>query len=153
MPRKPRADRPDAAVIIQIATRARGVPAAGRLRAWTRAAARPGGVITLRVVGAGESRRLNRRYRRRDKPTNVLSFGYARRPALQGDLVLCHPVISAEARQQGKSLDAHYAHLVIHGTLHLRGHRHNRIESRRRMEGREIALLARLGFDDPYGPR
>jgi probable rRNA maturation factor len=120
----------------------RGAPSAERLRAWALAAARLGQQITLRVVGAAEARTLNRAFRRHDHPTNVLSFGYS--PA-QGDIVLCHPVIAREARAQGKTLAAHYAHLVVHGMLHLRGLRHGR-----RMERAETMLLARLGFGDPY---
>jgi probable rRNA maturation factor len=121
---------------------ARGAPAARTLRAWAQAAARPGAVLTLRVVGAAEARRLNRAFRKRDYATNVLAFGYS---PTQGDIVLCHPVIAREARAQGKTLAAHYAHLVVHGALHLRGLGHGR-----RMERAEIALLARLGFRDPY---
>jgi probable rRNA maturation factor len=120
----------------------RGAPAAARLRAWALAAARPGADVTLRVVGVAEARRLNRAFRKRDYATNVLSFGYS---STQGDIVLCHPVIAREARAQGKSLAAHYAHLVVHGAFHLRGLRHGR-----RMERRETRLLARLGFGDPY---
>jgi len=128
----------------------RGAPAAARLRAWALAAARAGAEVTLRVVGAGEARRLNRAFRRRDYATNVLSFSYS---ALQGDIVLCHPVIAREARAQGKALAAHYAHLVVHGMLHLRGRAHARPADARRMERTEIAILRRLGFDDPYAVR
>ena len=125
----------------------RGAPAAARLRAWALAAARPGAEVTLRVVGAAESRRLNRAFRKRDYATNVLSFSYS---PTQGDVVLCHPVIRREARAQGKTLAAHYAHLVVHGMLHLRGLAHARAADARRMERAEIALLGRLGFGDPY---
>ena len=125
----------------------RGAPAAARLRAWALAAARPGADVTLRVVGAAEARRLNRAFRKRDYATNVLSFSYS---PTQGDVVLCHPVIRREARAQGKMLAAHYAHLVVHGMLHLRGLAHARATDARRMERAEIALLARLGFGDPY---
>ena len=121
---------------------ARGAPSAARLRAWALAAARLGQQITLRVVGAAEARTLNRAFRKRDYATNVLSFSYGPN---QGDLVLCHAVIAREAREWKKELSAHYAHLVVHGMLHLRGLRHGR-----RMERAEIALLARLGFGDPY---
>jgi probable rRNA maturation factor len=120
----------------------RGAPSSARLRRWALAAARSGQEITLRVVGAAEARTLNRAFRRLDRPTNVLSFSYS---PWQGDLVLCHPVIAREARTQHKTLAAHYAHLVIHGMLHLRGLRHGR-----RMEQRETRLLARLGYGDPY---
>lgn len=125
----------------------RGAPAAARLRRWARAAAAPGAAVTLRVVGAAEARLLNRAFRQRDYATNVLSFAYSKR---HGDLVLCHPVIAREARAQGKTLAAHYAHLVVHGMLHLRGRDHARRADARRMERAESALLARLGFGDPY---
>ena len=127
--------------------RARGAPATARLRAWARAAARPGAEITLRVVGRAEARLLNRMFRRRDYATNVLSFSYSRS---QGDIVLCHPVIRREARAQRKALAAHYAHLVVHGMLHLRGHDHLRRADAAHMERAEIRVLRRLGFGDPY---
>jgi probable rRNA maturation factor len=123
----------------------RAAPPARALRAWALAAARAGQQVTLRVVGAAEARALNRAYRRRDYPTNVLSFAYS---GAQGDIVLCHPVIAREARAQAKSLAAHYAHLVVHGMLHLRGLRHGR-----RMEGAEIRILRRFGVADPYAVR
>ena len=134
------AKRPRSSVAVQRAVR--GAPPSARLRAWARAAARAGQQVALRVVGAAEARTLNRAFRRRDYPTNVLSFGYS---PTQGDIVLCHPVIAREARAQGKALADHYAHLVVHGMLHLRGLRHGR-----RMERAEIAILARLGVADPY---
>jgi probable rRNA maturation factor len=130
---------------VQYAVPRRGVPGAAALRKWTRAAC-PVGTITLRIVGAREGRALNRSYRRRDHATNVLSFRYQR----EGDVVLCHPVITREARVQGKSVRAHYAHLVVHGVLHLRGYEHDDKSSARRMEAREIRVLRRLGFGDPY---
>jgi len=140
-----RAPRRRSSIAVQ---RARGgAPAAARLRAWALAAARPGCEVTLRVVGAAEARKLNRAFRGRDYATNVLSFSYS--PA-QGDIVLCHPVIAREARAQGKSLAAHYAHLVVHGMLHLRGRDHRRAADARRMEREEIRLLRRLGVGDPY---
>jgi probable rRNA maturation factor len=121
---------------VQYAVARRGVPAAPALRAWAGAvAAFP---VTIRVVGAREGRRLNRDFRQKDYATNVLSFQ-------SGDIVLCHPVIAREAREQGKSVRAHYAHLVVHGVLHLRGHAHGR-----RMEQKEIRALRRLGFRNPY---
>ena len=127
----------------------RGAPSAVRLRAWARAAYRGEVEVTLRVVGAAEGRRLNRSFRARDCATNVLSFGYGRRP-LRGDVVLCHPVIAREARQQGKLLAAHYAHLVVHGMLHLRGLDHAQKASAARMERAEIRILRRLGLRNPY---
>ena len=120
---------------MQFAVPRRGLPSAASFRRW--AAGFPG--ITLRVVGAGEGRRLNRTYRKRNYATNVLTFH-------TGDVVLCHPVILKEARQQGKSLRAHYAHLVIHGALHSRGHDHLKKKDAARMEQTEVRLLRRLGF-------
>ena len=128
-------------VAVQYAVPRRGVPGAAALRAWARAAG--ASAITLRVVGASEGRRLNRQYRKKNYATNVLSFH-------SGDIVLCHPVIVREARAQQKSVRAHYAHLVVHGVLHLRGHAHDDKASARRMEAREIRVLARFGFADPY---
>jgi probable rRNA maturation factor len=101
----------------------------------------------VRIVGAAASKRLNGRYRGEAHATNVLSFAYDRR---RGDVVLCHPLIAKEAKQQGKSLVAHYAHLVVHGMLHLRGHDHLRKRDAARMERAEIRILRRLGFADPY---
>jgi len=102
--------------------------------------------VTLRIVGSREGRLLNRRFRKRDRPTNVLSFSYGR----AGDLVLCHPVIAREARTQAKSLRAHYAHLVVHGVLHLRGYTHEKKRDADRMERAEIRILRRLGLRNPY---
>ncbi|HEX7054188.1 MAG TPA: rRNA maturation RNase YbeY [Burkholderiales bacterium] len=126
---------------MQYAVPRRGVPAAASLARWARAA-RPGMPLTLRIVGAREGRRLNATFRRKDRATNVLSFPLEG----QGDIVLCHPVIAREARAQGKALAAHYAHLVVHGVLHLRGLRHGRA-----MERREARLLRAFGLPDPYG--
>jgi probable rRNA maturation factor len=140
-------------IAVQIASTSPDVPSAASLRRWARLAMGARGEITLRVVDTAEGRRLNRGFRRRDYATNVLSFAYARaarRDGPQGDIVLCHPVIAREARAQRKTLGRHYAHLVIHGVLHLRGLEHARSAARQRMERREIALLARLGVPNPY---
>ena len=130
-------------VVVQYAVSGRGIPRAAALRAY---AGKASG-ITIRIVGAHEGRRLNLHYRRKNKPTNVLSFPYGKG---DGDIVLCHPVIAREARAQGKSLAAHYAHLVLHGILHLRGYDHEKKRDAKRMEAREVRLLRRLGFPDPY---
>jgi probable rRNA maturation factor len=135
-------------------------PPAGELSAWAHAAlgrrAR-GAELALRVVGTTESRRLNAHYRGKDAPTNVLSFPAqplpvtgkgANRPL--GDLVICARVLRREARVQGKSLRAHWAHLVVHGALHLIGYDHERARDARRMERREISVLRSLGFANPY---
>jgi probable rRNA maturation factor len=128
-------------VAIQYAVARRGVPSPAALRQWARSAA--AAPLTLRIVGAAEGRRLNRVYRKIDRATNVLTFA-------TGDIVLCHPVIRREARAQGKSLAAHYAHLVVHGCLHLRGYDHEKKQDAERMEAREVALLRRLGVANPY---
>ncbi|MSQ88471.1 MAG: rRNA maturation RNase YbeY [Betaproteobacteria bacterium] len=128
------------------------LPSARLLRRYALTAATAGCNITLRVVGAAESKRLNSRYRRKERATNVLSFQYQSRP-LAGDVVLCHAVIAKEAKAQGKTLAAHYAHLVVHGVLHLRGHQHQRKNDAARMEKTEIRLLRRLGFADPYAEK
>ena len=113
--------------------------------------------IGVSVVGPAESRRLNAQYRGRDKPTNVLSFPVAELPVAAadeaqplGDLVICPQVLRAEAREQKKTLRAHWAHLVVHGSLHLIGYDHERDTDAERMERREIAVLRRLGFANPY---
>jgi probable rRNA maturation factor len=105
--------------------------------------------LVLRIVGAAEARRLNRDYRGRDYATNVLTFAYARAP-LRGDVVLCGSVIAREARDQMKTRAAHYAHLVVHGVLHLRGFDHDRAPRASRMEGAERRILRGLGYGDPY---
>src|SRR5512143_2374604 len=142
--KKPAKRRPRSSVVVQ-ATVA-GAPSPALLRRYARAASRAD--IALRIVGRAESRRLNNRYRRKNSPTNVLSFAYG---GGSGDVVLCHPVIAREARAQGKALRAHYAHLVVHGVLHLRGHDHARASDAARMERAEVRVLKRLGFGDPYG--
>ena len=130
---------------MQYAIARAGVPAPAALRRWARAAA-PRLSLTVRIVGRREARALNRRYRRRDYATNVLSFPYG----ASGDVVLCHPVIAREAREQRKSVRAHYAHLVVHGVLHLRGYEHDDNASARRMEATEVRILRRLRFGNPY---
>jgi probable rRNA maturation factor len=127
---------------VQFAVPRRGLPSAASFRRW--AAAVSSLKVNLVVVGRAEGRRLNDKVRRRNKPTNVLSFRDT------GDVVLCAPVIRKEAREQGKTLAAHYAHLVVHGILHLRGYDHVTKRQAARMEREEIRRLARLGFADPY---
>jgi len=131
-------------VLIQYAVRRRGLPSARSLRKWATLVPLD---ATLRIVGAREGRQLNRAFRGRDYATNVLSFRYEKD---SGDVVLCHPVIAREARAQRKKLAAHYAHLVLHGLLHLRGYEHEKKREASRMEREEIRLLARAGFGNPY---
>ena len=133
---------------VQRASRAAHIPTDATLRKWARAAGIEG-VVTVRYVGATESRLLNRRFRGKDYATNVLSFPYSAKP-LEGDLVICAPVVAREAREQGKALRAHHAHMLVHGLLHLAGLDHERARDAARMEGRERRILAELGFADPY---
>jgi probable rRNA maturation factor len=106
--------------------------------------------ITVRIVDADEGRELNRSYRARDYATNVLTFDYQRAPLIVADLVLCAPVLEAEAKQARTPLEAHYAHLLIHGTLHAQGFDHERDADAALMEARESELMLALGFADPY---
>jgi probable rRNA maturation factor len=139
------------ALEVQVATSGAGFPGRAALRRWARAAVDGTASVTVRVVGEAEARRLNRVYRGRDRPTNVLSFPYERRgKAVCGDIALCAPLIRREAERQGKRLEAHYAHLVVHGLLHLRGYDHDAPRAARRMEALETQILAKLGYPDPY---
>ncbi|MBK7954400.1 MAG: rRNA maturation RNase YbeY [Candidatus Accumulibacter sp.] len=141
-------------VSVQRACDSPDLPGKSQVRNWARAAVAPstrGGQITVRFVDSEEGQRLNRDYRARDYATNVLSFPYQQAPLLCGDLVLCAPVVAREATAQDKSCEAHYAHLIVHGMLHLQGYDHEAGEEEARdMEDRERRLLAALGFPDPY---
>ena len=135
---------------VQYAVGGRGLPSRARFRRWARAALERNARVTVRVVGAAEARSLNRHFRGRDRATNVLTFVMRERPRLEGDIALCAPVIAREARARGKSAAAHYAHLVVHGVLHLQGYDHETAREARVMERRESRVVARLGFPDPY---
>jgi len=142
------------ALDLQRETRA-AVPDRALLTSWAEAAAgraARGRELGVRIVGRMESRRLNRRYRGRDRPTNVLSFPASAGAAahMLGDLVICPQVLRIEARTQRKRLRAHWAHLIVHGVLHLIGYDHERAADAPRMERREIRVLRRLGFANPY---
>lgn len=148
---------------IQVAAAAADAPDPSLLRAWAKAALaavdRPHAGITVRVVDALEARALNRDFRGHDRATNVLSFPFAEVPpeavaelggAYLGDLAICADVVAREAAEQGKAAHAHWAHMVVHGVLHLAGHDHADAAGAAAMEARERAILARLGFPDPY---
>jgi len=135
---------------VQFDVVADALPRRRTLRRWAAAAAERRLAVTLRFVGAREGRALNARYRGRDYATNVLTFVYDEVVPRTGDIVVCVPVVTREARTQGKTLRAHLAHLIVHGMLHLQGYDHERGVDAARMEARETALLARLGYRDPY---
>ena len=140
------------AILVQRRVPPRGIPAPASLRAFASAAGAEG-ALCLRLVDAEESRALNHRFRGKDRPTNVLSFP-ANSPLVEepelGDILLCAPVIAAEAAEQGKPVRAHWAHMVVHGVLHLRGYDHIDDDEARVMEAAERRILAGLGFADPY---
>ena len=139
---------------VQYVCNGEGLPSRPEFRAWARAALNAdgmkGGQITLRLVAPEEGQELNRDYRGKDYATNVLSFPYEQEPVVMGDLVICHAVVEKEAAEQGKPLAAHYAHLVVHGMLHLLGYDHEQEEDAEHMEAREREILAGLGYPDPY---
>jgi probable rRNA maturation factor len=133
------------------------VPGRRQLARWAAASLAPlrrSVVLSVRVVGSARSRTLNARYRNKDRPTNVLSFGGAGRVPdgrlFMGELVICAPVVAQEARVQGKSVESHWAHMTVHGVLHLLGFDHERRAEAAKMEAREIQILDRLGFSNPY---
>jgi probable rRNA maturation factor len=137
------------ALSIQGAAAFPALPSRATLRRWTRLALERDAVIVLRFVGTREGRRLNREFRGQDHATNVLTFDYMETP-VRADIVICVPVVRAEARAQGKSFRDHLVHLVIHGALHAQGHDHVSPAQARKMEAREQRLLARLSVADPY---
>ena len=123
-----------------------------RVARWMRAALDAPAQIAVRIVGEAEGRTLNREWRGKDYATNVLTFDYEQAPLVVADLVLCAPVVEREARAAGKAIEAHYAHLLVHGVLHAQGWDHQRAAEARRMEARESAIVQALGFPDPYTP-
>jgi probable rRNA maturation factor len=135
---------------VQYAGGRAGLPVRADFRRWARAALAGSGQVTIRLVDADEGRALNRDYRGKDYATNVLSFPYETEPVVMGDLVICPSVVAKEAAEQNKPLDAHYAHLTVHGILHLQGWDHDNDEEAQAMEDEEREILAALGYPDPY---
>jgi probable rRNA maturation factor len=121
-----------------------------KVKRWIRHALQSDAEITVRIVNAEEGQALNRDYRQKDYATNVLTFDYTQEPIVTADLVLCAPVVAAEAKEQGKTLEAHYAHLLMHGALHAQGWDHDEDEDAQVMELRETEIMQRLGFESPY---
>ena len=138
------------ALTVQYAAANDGLPTRSQLRAWVKAALEHDADVTVRLVAAEEGRTLNRQYRGRDHATNVLSFAYPETDPLSGDIALCVPVVEREAREQHKNPQAHYAHLVVHGMLHLQGYDHEKAADARVMETLETEIVTGLGYADPY---
>jgi len=141
---------PQLKLAVQYAVSAIGKPTRAHFRKWVRAALEHDARITLRIVGQKEGRALNRVYRGKDYATNVLTFVFRDQAPFEGDLALCAPVVAREARARKKSLAAHYAHLTVHGLLHLQGYDHENDREAQVMERRETRILAKLGYADPY---
>ena len=137
-------------LMVQYATDSTDIPTRPKFRRWVKAALTQGAEIVLRIVDEAEGCELNHQFRNKDYATNVLTFFYDDTQPLTGDIVLCAPVVSKEAQQQHKNLIAHYAHLTVHGILHLQGYDHIEEAEAVVMEQLETQILARLGYDDPY---
>lgn len=142
-------------LVVQDVSEYDGVPDNAALNAWATAALGQKDLsVTLRIVGEQEMTELNEQYRHKSGATNVLSFPFENPPGAEsnilGDIVVCAPVVEREAREQGKTLQSHWSHMVIHGILHLRGYDHETDEEAKAMEDLETRILAGLGFDAPY---
>jgi probable rRNA maturation factor len=137
-------------LVVQYASDARELPTRTQFRRWIKVALQRDVNITLRIVDESEGRELNRNYRGNDYATNVLTFVYDDAVPLEGDVVICAPVVAQEATAQHKGLLAHYAHLTIHATLHLQGYDHDDDVQAAEMETLETTLMLKLGYPDPY---
>jgi probable rRNA maturation factor len=135
---------------VQYASNAKKLPTRQQFRRWVKAALEQDVQISLRIVNEAEGRTLNRNFRGKDYATNVLTFVYDDSSPLYGDVVICAPVVVREAKEQGKDLFAHYAHLVIHAALHLQGYDHETKRDAEKMEARETALMLKLRYPAPY---
>jgi probable rRNA maturation factor len=135
---------------IQYATEMADLPAPQQFKRWARNTLRVDSEITLRIVDEAEGRALNKTYRGKDYATNVLTFPLAEEPHLMGDIIICAPVVAKEAAEQGKPLEAHYAHLTVHGVLHVHGYDHEIEEQADLMESIETEIITKLGYANPY---
>ena len=141
---------PKIKLTLQVASNDVQIPSAQKFRQWAKASLRVDTEVTFRIVDEDEGRALNLAYRAKDYATNVLTFPLSDEPHLIGDIIICAPVVVAEAVAQGKSLTAHYAHLTVHGILHLHGYDHEIEAQAELMEGLETAIMSKLGYADPY---
>lgn len=141
---------PQLSLFVQFASSLTPIPTANQFRKWAKAALRVDTEATIRIVDENEGRALNLAYRGKDYATNVLTFPLAEMPHLIGDIVICAPVVEKEALEQSKSLEAHFAHLTVHGVLHLHGYDHEDAHQAELMESIEIQILAKLGYANPY---
>ncbi len=135
---------------VQYASEMTGLPTSTQFKRWARNTIRVDSEITLRIVDEPEGRELNNAYRQKDYATNVLTFPLAEEPLIVADILICAPVVAKEANEQGKSLEAHFAHLTIHGVLHAHGYDHEVAEQAELMESVETQILTKLGYSDPY---
>jgi len=141
---------PRPSIAVQYACTAPNLPPPAQFRKWIKSALHIEAEVTLRIVDKDEGRMLNHTYRGRDYATNVLTFPLTEEPLLMGDIILCAPVVASEALAQNKSLEAHFAHLTVHGALHLQGYEHEDETQAEFMESMETQILQRLGYPDPY---
>ena len=142
--------KPKLSLAVQYATKPEVVPTRHQFKKWAQAALQCDAEIALRIVDAEEGRELNHAYRHKDYATNVLTFPLMQEPMLLGDIVLCAPVVEKEAAEQGISLEAHYAHLTVHGVLHMQGYDHEQDAEAEVMEALETQIVIKLGYADPY---
>lgn len=142
--------KPKLELAVQYAIKPENVPTRAQFKKWASAALEEDAEVALRIVGEAEGRELNRDYRGKDYATNVLTFPLTDDPILMGDIVLCHVVVEKEALEQNKLLEAHYAHLVVHGMLHMQGYDHETDDEAEVMEARETQIVTELGYADPY---
>jgi len=135
---------------VQYASNAKNLPTRQQFRRWVKIALEQDVQIALRIVNEAEGRELNKGYRGKDYATNVLTFVYDDTDTLSADVVICAPVVVREAKEQGKELLAHYAHLTLHAALHLQGYDHEKTREAEKMEARETALMLKLRYPAPY---